>query len=302
MRILVTGAGGFVGRHLIPQLLAEGHAVACLTRDPAKLPEAWADLPGAGTDPEGQGIRTLCQQFRPQVVIHLASHYITEHSFTDIAPLVQANLLLGTHLLESMRESGCDALVWAGTSWQHYMGAAYRPANLYAACKQAFSTLAEYYVDAAGLRLLELHLYDSYGEHDPRPRLLNLLQASASRGETLSMSAGEQKLHLVHVDDLARGFLLASQHVCKLAPGKRQLYRLPSSGKISLRELVEAFNTADPEHPVTVSWGARAYRQREVFEPWEDAECLPGWQPGIDLSLGLRRLRHPSDHSGDQHG
>ena len=85
MRVLVTGAGGFVGQHLVPQLLAEGHAVACLTRDPAKLPEAWANLPRAGTDPEGQGIRTLCQQFRPQVVIHLASHYITEHSFTDIS-------------------------------------------------------------------------------------------------------------------------------------------------------------------------------------------------------------------------
>ena len=293
MRVLVTGAGGFVGQHLIPQLLAEGHAVACLTRDPAKLPEAWANLPRAGTDPEGQGIRTLCQQFRPQVVIHLASHYITEHSFTDIATLVQVNLLLGTHLLESMRESGCDALVYAGTSWQHYHNEEYCPANLYAATKQALSTLAEYYRDAFGMRILELHLYDSYGEDDPRKKLINLLELSSKSSDKLKISEGRQLLHLVHIDDVCRGFELACQQVRNFAASERKVFRLPAGERLSLRELVARFDAAAPAYPAQLEWGAKPYRLREVFEPWEDAPALPGWQAEVSIDEGMRRLRCP---------
>jgi nucleoside-diphosphate-sugar epimerase len=301
MRVVVTGAGGFLGRHLVPRLLELGHQVACLTRSPEKLAPAWKDMPQGRTEPTGQGVRALCADFRPEVVVHLAALYVTEHCFEDIAPLIQTNLLLGAHLLEAMRESGCDALVCAGTSWQHYQGAEYRPVNLYAASKQAFSTLAKYYLDAAGLRLLELHLYDSYGEDDPRPRLLNLLQASAARGETLALSPGEQRLHLLHVDDLASGCVRACELARELTPGERRVCRLPSAAAVSLRELVAAFDAADPAHPARVAWGERPYRPREVFQPWEEAEVLPGWRPAVDLASGLRRLRAATPAKGDGH-
>ena len=291
MRALVTGAGGFLGRRLVPALLAAGHEVACVTRNPAELPEAWGKLLVASTDLSGNGVRRLCADFRPQVVIHLAALYINEHQFEDVRPLVEVNVLLGVHLLEAMRSSGCDKLVCAGTSWQHYEGADYNPTNLYAATKQAFSAIAEYFLQVAGLRLIELHLYDSYGEGDTRPRLLNHLQACAMGGQTLALSPGEQRLHLVHVDDLVAGFILASEQSSSLAAGERQIFRLPSKKAVSLRELVEAFNAADPSFPVQVEWGGRPYREREVFAPWENAKILPGWLPLTDIETGLSRFR-----------
>jgi len=291
MNILVTGATGFLGSHLIPHLLHSGHCVGCVVRSSSMLPHELSGLPTWRVEADGVGFREALTKFRPDVVVHLAALYVAEHQYEDVGPLVRANVEFGAYLLDAMQLAGCDALVYASTSWQHYRSREYCPVNLYAATKQAFSTLAEYYLDAAGLRLLELHLYDSYGEDDPRCKLLNRLQVATESEEELAMSGGEQRLHLVHVDDLVRGVAMACDQVRTFKAGERRVYRLPSAKAVSLRELVAAFNDANQSNPARVRWGLRPYRVREVFEPWERAEGLPGWFPEVPLAVGLQRCR-----------
>lgn len=291
MKILLTGATGFLGSHLIPQLRDRGHRVGCLLRSSSVLQQDLADLPVWRVEANGAGFREAMTEFMPDVVVHLAALYVAEHRYEDVGPLVQANVTFGAYLLDAMQSVSCKAMVYAGTSWQHYRDRNYCPVNLYAATKQAFSALAEYYLDAAGLRLLELHLYDSYGEDDPRSKLVNRLKAAAESGDELAMSEGEQRVHLVHVDDLSRGVMMACDQVRNFKAGERRIYRLPSAEVVSLRELVAACNAADPSHSVTVRWGAQPYRQREVFQSWEGAEVLPGWRQEMSLEVGLRQLR-----------
>lgn len=291
MRILITGMTGFLGRHLAPELCRRGHHVGGVMRGGSHLPAVFADIPTWLVGPDYAGVAEALETFKPDVTVHLAGLFVAEHQPKDVLPLVRANIEFGACLLDAMRVSGCGALVYAGTSWQHYRDQEYCPVNLYAATKQAFSTLAEYYVDAAGLRLLELHLYDSYGEFDERNKLINLLKRSAESADELVMSGGEQRLHMVHVEDLARGFAMACEQVVTWPAGSRQVYRLPSAQAISLKELVAAFVAIDPSRPVRVRWGGRSYRAREVFQPWESGTILPGWQSEITLLEGLRRVR-----------
>ncbi|WP_306605858.1 NAD(P)-dependent oxidoreductase [Azonexus sp.] len=290
MKVLITGITGFVGSHLAIHLNSLGYEVAGLSRPGSSPPEFLSKTKLWSASEDGEGFREALTRFRPDVVVHLAALYIPEHRAEDIAPLMRANIQYGTYLLEAMQEAGCNAMVFAGTSWQHYHDASYCPANLYAATKQAFSCLADYYRDAHGLRLLELHLYDCYGPSDPRKKLIHHLQNSARSGLPLPMSNGEQRIHLLHIDDLTRGLSQACGHVLNFSPAHRALYRLPSPEAISLRELVTQFNEANPGQPAQIVWGKLPYRKREIFSPWEEGEVLPGWAPHITLAKGLRNI------------
>ena len=291
MKVLVTGATGFLGSHVAPELRKRGHEVGCIVRAGSVLTESHEGCSVWTVAEDGAGLQRVLHTWTPDVVVHLAALYICEHQEEDISPLIQTNIEFGTHLLDAMHVSGGGALVYAGSAWQHYHDQEYCPVNLYAATKQAFSVLADYYRDAAGLRMLELHLYDSYGPNDTRPKLLNRLLAAAETGEDMAMSEGTQRMHLVHVEDLSRGVAMACDQVRSFELGARQVYRLPSQKAVTLREVVAALDAVDPSHPVRVRWGERPFRHREVFTLWEGAPVLPGWRPEVTLAEGLRTIK-----------
>ena len=298
MKVMVTGATGFLGSHVVLDLVQQGHHVGVLLREESARERVPRECAVWMVTADGNGLVEALTEFKPDVVVHLAALYVCDHDQEDVSPLIRTNIEFGAQVLEGMRAAGCRALVYAGSAWQHYRDQAYCPVNLYAATKQAFSALADYYRDADGLRVLELHLYDSYGPNDARPKLLNRLLQASENGTEVAMSLGEQRLHLVHVDDLSRGVVMACDHVHKFDPGERRIYRLPSHQALTLREVVATLNAVDRSCQVTVKWGERPYRLREVFTPWEDAEVLPGWCPQIPLEAGLRAMAGSSSVSG----
>lgn len=287
---LITGGTGFVGRHLVRHLASAGwqvHAVVRGTSDTTAFSAAENRLVCHTHSGAIDSMLAIMCDVRPQVVFHLASVSIADHRPAEVDSLITSNVLYGTQLVEAMTQAGVTALVNAGTSWQHYEKREYSPVNLYAATKQAFEALLQYYVEARNLRVITLKLFDTYGPHDRRQKLLNVLTHSAFTHTPVALSPGDQLIDIVHVDDVARSFLVAAKRLQYGEVHGHEQYAISSGQPISLRNLVKLFEQS-LGLPIPIQWGGRPYRPREVMEPW-CAASLPGWKPEVSLVEGLRR-------------
>lgn len=280
--VFVTGATGFVGKHLTHALCSAGNLVHILTRSQA---DTVLGVTAHRYDGSTESVFRAIESARPRVVFHLAACFRSEHTPDDVAELVAANLLLGTQIVDAMSRLGCLALVNTGTSWQNFHDQEYSPVNLYAASKQAFEDLLQYYVEAHGLRVITLRLFDTYGPGDRRKKLLRLLREAARTEQPLLLSPGEQQLDLLHVDDVVQAFLQAAERLAETTGHER--YLLSSGRRVRLRDLVTLVEQALGKS-IPVQWAAREYRAREVMKP-PAGTPLPGWSPRITLEDGLRQ-------------
>ena len=288
-RALVTGSSGFVGRRLAERLVAQGWTVHVVRRASTEAP-APAGTQAHRHDGTTAHLAAIAAAVKPDVTFHLASLFLAQHGLEDVVPLIRNNVEFGAQLLEAVASAGCRRLADAGTSWQHFGGADYDPVCLYAATKQAFADVLAYWVAARGFAATSLQLTDTYGPGDGRAKLIPMLLKAAREGRRVALSPGEQRLDLVHVDDVAEAFVIAGRRLLEGLPpsGHREVYAVSSGHPMRLRDVVELLRAATGL-PIDVEWGARSYRPREVMEPW-NGPTLPGWSPHIALREGLAGL------------
>jgi nucleoside-diphosphate-sugar epimerase len=293
---LITGGSGFVGSNLARRLVHDGWNVHIITI-PDDNPCQIQDIIGQVTlhihDGSTERMHDILGTAQPDVVFHLASLFLAEHSAGQVTPLITSNIQFGTQLVDAMAANGVTLLVNTGTSWEHYCSKPYSPVNLYAATKQAFESILQYYVEAKDLQVITLKLFDTYGADDPRPKLFTLLRRIAGEQKTLDMSPGEQLIDLVHIDDVVEAFVLSAEHLLAGLCGGHMRYAVSSGKPLRLRDLVEMYGRIIGR-VLPIEWGGRTYRPREAMVPWNTGIPVPGWVPKVGLEEGLRMMEMDS--------
>ena len=213
MRILLTGARGFIGSHVARLLVREGHDVYGVIRNGTRRPPTTEPLPGlleVEVDlNDGAAVHEAVEAIRPECAIHLAWYAVPGKYWT--APENLNCVAMSLSLARALAESSCRRLVAAGScaeyDWTHEIlseeATPTRPRTLYGVCKNAVRSTLEAYCADAAMEFAWARFFYLYGPGEPKQRLVPATILALLGGKTAECSPGEQMRDFLHVEDAA---------------------------------------------------------------------------------------------------
>ncbi|MFH1468405.1 MAG: NAD(P)-dependent oxidoreductase [Pseudomonadota bacterium] len=297
-RVLVTGAGGFLGGVLCRRLVEAGAEVHGVMRT---RPVPAGALPHRAELSEPNDVARCFAAARPALVFHLAAPVDLSRDPAAFLRL-RAGILDATHHVAHACLHHGARLVAAGTCEEY--GAAEapfsedtpaKPVSAYSALKLAATVWLLTLHRTAGLPVTVVRPFLTFGPGQAPARLVPAAIAAALAGRPLPMTDGRQTRELNHVDDMVEALLAAS---APAAVG--QLLNLGGGPEIAIRDLAALIFRLAGADPGSIELGALPRRAGEVTRFCGDhtrARALLGIAPRVSLEEGLRRtIAHARGH------
>lgn len=275
MRVLVTGATGFVGRHVIPHLLENGCSVTAVSRDERKARSfSWFNsVRFVASDIHGACGNTFEQFGQPEVALHLAWPGLPNYKSRFH---LDENLPADYGFLRSLVDAGISRLLVTGTCLEYGMQSGplkedmeTRPANPYSLAKDTLRLQIQRLQTQKSFAFTWARLFYLYGDGQADTSLLPQLKGAVRRGDPVfNMSGGEQLRDYLPVAEAAKCLVsLALRHegsgvvnVCSGAP-------------ISVRALVENW-IRENDWSINLNLGHYPYVDYEPMAFWGDRQKL----------------------------
>ena len=241
MKVVVSGAAGFLGRAIVERFLADGYHVVGLGRSaapPAQLDHtAWQqmELPAAG-------LSAVLREVQPEVVIQAASSASVALSIED--PLYDLTQSVGvwSHMLEAIRHSGISCRTVLLSSAAVYGNPlrlpiseddAPAPISPYGHHKYFCEMIANYYVRLYGLQICTARIFSAYGPGLKRQVVWDLCRKLQASPRVALSGTGEESRDFIHASDVARGL----HAVASNAPMHGEIYNLAVGEEVTIGDL-----------------------------------------------------------------
>ena len=325
MKILVTGAAGFIGMHVAERLLAAGHQVTGLDNlndyyDPALKQARLArlrDLPGFAFQrldlADGAGMRALFAAGGFERVVHLGAQAGVRYSLTNPQVYLDSNVTGTLNVLEGCRHHGVGHLVFASTSSVYGLNTRMpfsphhgvdHPLSLYASTKRAGELLCHNYAALFGLPVTALRFFTVYGPWG-RPDMSPMLFAQKMlAGQPIDVfNGGHHRRDFTYIDDIVEGVVRACDHVATPDPAwdsaapdpatSRAPYRIYNIGNQSPVELLRFIGLLEENLGVRAQMNFLPLQPGDVPDTLADCSDLEravGFQPSTPIEEGVRRF------------
>jgi len=302
MRMLVTGANGFVGNATVRQLIKNHvvHALDNLRYGPWRFSgEELRQFECSVTDlRDASAVEAVVSAFRPDAIIHLAAiHFIPEcERLPDEAVTININ---GTLNLLRICPQSCR-FVYASTAAVYAPNdVAHRehedtigPMDVYGITKLAGEDFVRYYAGQRGFSAAIIRLFNVIGPGETNPHVVPEIIRQLKRGDrNLRLGNISPKRDYVYVDDVARGFIAAAMIVPTTEP-KISVANLGTNSSYSVADLVQRISAVIGE-PISVVIDPNKVRQSDRPQLLADnarMKQLFGWTPKYDIDQSLRQI------------
>ena len=273
MKVAVTGATGFIGRHVLAELDTRSVESIVLVRPSAAIAIGHFQCKVVQFDLHNPPLNAFELLGRPDVLIHLAwsglPNYKSLHHFEQELPAQY-------RFLKNLIESGLNTLVVAGTCFEYGRqsgqlseGLLVSPCNPYGFAKAALQSQLEYLKATHPFQLAWARLFYLYGEGQPESSLLPQLRRAVKRGDKIfNMSGGEQLRDYLPVAEVARQLVSLA-----LAEKDIGVINVCSGVPISVRKIVEGWINEN-DWSIRLNLGYYPYPEYEPMAFWGDPQKL----------------------------
>lgn len=281
MRVLVTGASGFLGSALVHGLALAGHEVVALLRNTSAdrrlqpMPNGVALRHAADTAAAAQTVR----ETEADAVIHTACSY-GRHG-ESFAAIAEVNLSFGLAVLDAAIAADVPRFLNTDTVLD-------RHTNAYALSKKQFAEWGRWLAEQGRIRFCNLQLQHIYGPFDDASKFgTHVLRACRENVEALALTPGQQRRDFIHVDDVVAAYRCVLEVPQASAWQEIQV----GSGEAPTLETFVRLVHRLTASRTRLDFGAVPYRAGEAICYVADTTALRdlGWQPRYTLEEGLRQ-------------
>jgi nucleoside-diphosphate-sugar epimerase len=296
-RVLVTGAGGFIGSHVTRALLQRGAEVYAMSASVSSLlPIRLADIAGdvrivEANVADRSAMDGVARRVKPELVAHLAAFTHVGKSFLRVDEGLATNIHGTVNLLQALG-GDYERFVYTGTSEIYgdvpvpfREDGPVNPVSPYSVSKYAGERYCLMFHQAYGWPVVCLRPFNAYGPWQTPDRIIPEIILTALRKGELLTTDGRQTREFNYVTDLAEGFVAALE-----ATGvEGQVINLGCGNDISIRDLTRKVLDL-MGNPIEAQVGALPHRPTEIWAMYSDstrARDLLGWWPTRTLEQGL---------------
>lgn len=304
-RVLVTGAAGFIGSHLVERLVREGHRVRAYVHYNSR--NDWGNLELVASEVKREvevvtgdiadpfSVRHAAKGV--QIVYHLASLIAIPYSYVAPQSYVQTNVQGAINVLQAAREEGVERVVHTSTS-ECYGTAQYVPIDEkhplqgqspYSASKIGADMLAESYWRSFELPVAIIRPFNTFGPRQSARAVIPTIISQALKGGVIKLGSLTPTRDMNYVDNTVDGFLAVAQHPAAVG----QVINVGSGREISIGDLARLIVRLVGSSSEVVEDSQRirpaASEVERLLCGHAKARDLLGWVPRVELEEGLRR-------------
>ena len=325
MKILVTGAAGFIGAHVAEVLLARGDTVLGYDNlndyyDPALKEARLARLTGqpgfrfVRGDVEDRALmEKTFADFAPDRVVHLAAQAGVRYSLKNPHAYIQSNIVGFTNILEGCRHNGVQHLVYASSSSVYGGNTTLpfsvhdnidHPLSLYAATKKSNELMAHTYAHLYGLPVTGLRFFTVYGPWGRPDMSPFLFTRNILAGKPIDVfNHGHHRRDFTYIDDIVEGVIRTLDRPARADPAfdpqspdpaissaPYRVYNIGGSRPVGLLDYIAAIERATGRTAVKK---LKPMQPGDVPDTWADARDLErdtAFTPEVPLDEGIRRF------------
>ncbi|MDH5315435.1 MAG: GDP-mannose 4,6-dehydratase [Gemmatimonadota bacterium] len=321
MKVLVTGAAGFIGSHLVDALLARGDEVVGIDNfDPFYGRQAKVrNLAAALGQPrfrlvEGTVVdRALVEGLLgpDMAVVHLAAKAGVRPSLADPVGYAEANVTGTAAVVEAARRAGVVRLVFASSSSVYGNDSprpfredatAVGPVSPYAATKRGAELLLSCLAPLHALRIASLRYFTVIGPRQRPDLAIHAFTDRMTRGEEITLfGTGAEARDYTHVSDIVRGTLAALDWTAQ-APAGMEVFNLGGNRAVALRDMVAVLSAALGVEPRIVRAPRPPGDVEHTVADLSKSGRILGYRPRVPFEEGVRDfVRWYEEAHGHQH-